>query len=138
MADGRFACGRVLQLNTEEIPTKSRCFFGGLHDWASDHEPSSEAIQECGFIAFGMMHIKAITTTGGAILGCRDLLLDEIQMPRLTSAHGGVGTMLLDGSKHLRPARPHEWGKYPVLGMWGYNFITGVANRKLSGTDHDQ
>ena len=133
MANGRFACGRVLQLNTEEIPTPTRGFFGGLHDWVGDAEPSSNDLKGRGFVAFGVMHIKAIATTGGAVLGCRELSLDDTQMPRLLSAHGGAGVMLLDGSKHLRLADNSELGKHPVLGTWGYNFIVEVANRKLLG-----
>ncbi|WP_044256578.1 Imm26 family immunity protein [Rhodopirellula sp. SWK7] len=132
MANGRFACGRVLQLNTEEIPTKTRGFFGGLHDWVGDTIPTADAIAKCGLIAYGVMHIKAITTTGGAVLGERDLSLDEIEMPRMISAHGGAGTMLLDGSTHLRLATRDEWGAFPVIGCWGYNFITQIADRKLA------
>ncbi|MEM9185045.1 MAG: Imm26 family immunity protein [Planctomycetota bacterium] len=133
MADGRFGCGRVLQLNTEEIPTKTRGFFGGLHDWVGESKPTSEAIRNRKLIAFGVMHIKAITTTGGAVLGHRELLLDEIEMPLQTNAHGGIGVMMLDGSKHLRPADQDELGAYPVLRTWGYNVITKLADRMLAG-----
>lgn len=131
MATGSFACGRVLQIGTEHIPTKTRAFFGGLHDWVGDHEPTSDAISNSGFIAYGVMHIKAVTTTGGAILGERDLTLDGIRMPRMMCAQGGIGTMILDGSKNLRMATRDEWGAFPVLGYWGYDFITKLAKQKL-------
>ena len=135
MTDGRFACGRVLQLNTEEIPSKTRGFFGGLHDWVGDARPNADTISDSNLIAFGIMHIKTISSTGGEILGHRDFALDEITMPMMASACGGNGTMILAGSKQVRPATRDEWGVYPVLGVWGYDFITRLAETKLSGKD---
>jgi len=77
------------------------------------------------------MHIKAITETGGRILGERPLEADGIVLPTLLSAMGGAGTMLLAGADALRPARQSEWGKWPVLGVWGYDYIQTLANHHL-------
>lgn len=129
ISNGRFACGRVMQLNTPEIPTKSRTFFGGLHDWVRTKPPSPDSIARASFVAFGVMHIRAITTTGGAVLGVHPLQADAI--PKLLSAHGGSGTMLLHGADPIREARPEEWGTLPVLGFWGYNFIRELAESRF-------
>ena len=77
------------------------------------------------------MHIKAITTTGGAVLGERPLDSDSIVLPTMLSAYGGGGTMVLYGSAPVREAR--EWVKLPVLGYWGYDFIRELAEARLAG-----
>lgn len=131
LLSGSYACGRVLQVNAAEIPTKSRAFFGALHAWLGAGPPNSSDIAGIPFIAFGMMHIKAITTTGGKILGERSLDIDGIELPLLLSAHGGPGTMLLRGAEPLREAKREEWGTLPVLSTWGYNVIRKLAEAKL-------
>jgi len=130
--DGRFACGRVLQLDTEMIPSPRRAFFGGLHDWIDDVPPTSSAIADAGFVAYGVMHIKAITETGGRVLGGCPLLDRDDYHPTLLSEHGGVHAMILRGSLPVRRASKKEWGQLPVLGTWGYNFIKSLAESKLS------
>lgn len=128
---GLFACGRVLQLNGAEIPAKGRAFFGGLHRWVGGVAPSAESIAGAGFVAFGVMHIRAITETGGEILGERSLEADGFELPLLLSAHGGDGTLLLRGAEPVRDARRDEWGSHPLLGFWGYDFIQQLAQQHL-------
>jgi len=127
LPDGRFACGRVLQLGGSEIPTPTRSFFGGVHDWIGGEPPTTDSIAGRRLLETGIMHIKAITELGGEVQGCRSLPLDGIELPILLSAHGGSGTMLLRGADVLRPAQRDEWGKFPVLGYWGYDFIRQLA-----------
>ena len=129
LSSGRFACGRVLQLGGEALPSQSRCFFGGLHNWVGVEPPTSASIAGAGFLAFGAMHIRAITRIGGEILGMRALQHDGIEMPLLLSAPGGRGTMVLSGAARVRAARHDEWGKFPVLGVWGYGVIRKEAER---------
>lgn len=132
MDDGRFACGRILQLGGEENPTPTRAFFGGLHAWVGLNPPRAATSFGKIFVDVGMMHIRAVTNSGGHILGERDLVQDEIQLPELLSAHGGAGTMILSGAAHVRRARREEWGKMPVLRVWGYDVIVELANTKLA------
>ena len=40
LSNDKFACGRVLQIGTAEIPTKTRGFFGGLQDWIGASPPN--------------------------------------------------------------------------------------------------
>ena len=133
LPDGRFACGRVLQLGGSEIPTPNRTFFGGLLDWIGTESPTADAIAGSQLVKTGVMHIKAITELGGEILGHRPLEADGIELPTLLSAHGGPGTKVLLGADALRPAKREEWGNRPVLGIWGYNFIQQLAAHRLTG-----
>lgn len=128
---GGFGCGRVLQLNAEGIPVRTRAFFGGLHRWSSQTPPDARMGFGSEFVAFGVMHIQAILATGGAILGERPLEADGIELPYLLSAHGGPGTMLLRGALPVRRARKEEWGTIPVLGFWGYDYIAELATHHL-------
>ena len=131
LSSGQWACRRVLQLGGEEVPSPSRAFFGGLHNWVGIEPPSSASIAGAGFLAFGVMHIRAITGVSGQVLGIRPLELDAVELPILLSAHGGAGTMVLSGARRLREAHREEWGKLPVLGFWGYDFIQQLAERHL-------
>ncbi len=131
MSDGRFACGRVLELGGQEIPTPTRGFFGGLHDWVGTAPPNPNTQLGPRFIKYGIMHIRAILESGGALLGMRPLEADGIELPRFLSAHGGPGTKILCGASHIRDARPDEWGTLPVLGFWGTDFIVSLANHHL-------
>src|SRR6476469_9439644 len=73
LPDGRFACGRVVQVGCSTIPTPSRAFFGGLHHWIGAAVPSAEDIAGRPIVAWGVMHIRAIANLGGEVLGERDL-----------------------------------------------------------------
>lgn len=127
LPDGRFACGRILQLQGSEIPTPSQAYFGGLQNWVGKNLPTSESIAGSEIIAFGVMHIKAITELGGEVLGYRTLEFDKIKLPTLLSALGGPSTKVLCGANAIRNAARVEWGKWPVLEFWGCDFIVQVA-----------
>ncbi len=130
-APGRFACGRVLQVEGDHLVTRTRAFFGCLHDWTGDHPPTSSDLEGSGVVASGTMHVKAVRETGGLILGNRALELDQLEVPLLLSARGGAGTMLLRGVSTVRPANRDDLERYPVLSAWGYNFIRTLAATKL-------
>lgn len=106
-------------------------FFGGLHQWLGNQPPTSEDIAGSSLVAFGLMHIKAITTTGEGILGERPLEADLIELPLFLSAVKGPGTMLLRGAEAIRQATSDEWGTFPILSTWGYSFIVKLAEAKL-------
>jgi len=132
MKSGGFACGRILQLRGAEMPTKTRAFFGGLHNWRGSALPTQTDIADAGFVAYGVMHVKSITYRGGAVLGERPLHLDNHELPALLSAHGGPGTMVLQGAEPVREALVSEWGTLPVLEFWGYDFIAELAEARLN------
>jgi len=124
---GKFACGRVLQVGFKGNPSKTRSFFGCLLDWIGTCPPSENAIAGSLPFRFGVMHVKAITETGGEVLGERALEADGIEIPTLLSEMGGPATQILHGADPVRPARKEEWGGYPVLGYWGYDYIQKLA-----------
>ena len=130
-ASGLFACGRVLQVNGAQIPTKTKSFFGGLHQWVGHAVPSVESIAGAEFLEFGVLHVRAITETGGEIIAERSLENDGFELPLLLSASGGDGTLMLRGVEPVRNARPDEWGSLPVLGFWGFDFIQQLAQQHL-------
>ena len=132
LKDGRFAFGRVLQVGGDMIPTPSRGFFGGLHAWTGMEKPTEASIAGSALLHVGVMHIRAIVSLGGEILGCRSLALDSIAAPILLSAMGGPGTMVLQGATSVRPAKLEEWGRFPVLGYWGWDFIQALANKEFT------
>ena len=129
LSDGRFACGRVLQLGGSLLPGKGRDFFGGLQDWIGDAPPTAEAIAGTGIAEMGIMHVKAITEIGGDILGFRPLELDGIELPLLLSQLCGPDVDLLRGADLVRPARPDEWGTLPLICYWAYGFIEQLGEQ---------
>jgi hypothetical protein len=122
LPSGQYACGRVLQLGGSAVPIKTRAFFGGLQDWIGDSPPTISSIAGTRIAQFGVMHVRAITETGGEILGLRPLDLDGIELPALHSAMG-LSAQLLHGADAVRDAREDEWGTRPTLVYWSYPFI---------------
>jgi hypothetical protein len=135
LAKGRFACGRVLQLGGSEVPIKTRAFFGGLQDWIGNDPPTRESIAGTRIAHFGVMHIKAITETGGEILGLRPPELDGIVLPELHSARV-FSAKLLVGADAVRDAREDEWGTRPVLVYWSYGFIEQLGEQLAARGEH--
>jgi hypothetical protein len=129
LADGSFACGRVLQTEGDHLPTPSRTFFGGLHAWLGTSAPTSEQVAGATFVDFGIMHIRAIVRVGERVLGNRPLEADGIELPLMLDAHGGPTARVVRGAQTLRTARREEWGTLPVLGFWGYDFIQTLAEK---------
>jgi hypothetical protein len=129
LADGGFACGRVLQTEGDHLPTPTRTFFGGLHGWFGKSPPTSEDIAGAALVAFGIMHVRAIVRVGGRVLGNRPLEADGLELPLMLDAHGGPTTRVVRGAQTVRAARRAEWGRLPVLGFWGYNFIQTLADK---------
>lgn len=131
-ADGSFACGRVLQTEGEYLVSPRKAFFGSLLDWIGDSAPTADSIAGAPVLRSGIMHIKAIVSTGGEVLGNRPLDADGLVPPTLLSAHGGNDTWILRGVVSVRRARPDEWGTFPVLGYWGLDFISALAEADLT------
>jgi hypothetical protein len=133
LSDGRFACGRVLAVPTEPdlyVPVSKRIFLAGLMGWIGDHVPDADGIAGARLFAQGFAHIKAIATTGGAILGIRPLGLDSVA-PTLWRSHAAGGTVwIYQGATRLRHARPGD-ESLPIMSTWGYGVISLLAERLL-------
>lgn len=101
-------------------------------DWVGANPPDYESLAGATLVDQGTAHIKAITYTGGQILGCRDLGLDSIVGLRKVSHRRGGVVYLYEGATRLRPATPEEAAAMPLLGVWGFGFIAKRADRLFS------
>jgi hypothetical protein len=135
LSDARFACGRVLDVPREQDPhvTVARTLFlAGLLDWVGTTPPTSRAIAGAVLVEQGFAHIKAITTTGAAILGQRDLDADGI-VPALWRSHEAGGTVwVYEGARRVRPATSADRA-LPLMGTWGYSVIRVLAEHRFVG-----
>lgn len=131
LSDGRFACGRVAQLGGTQVPAPTRCFFAALQDWIGESPPTAEALAGGRILRWGVMHIRAITRTGGAILGERPLAADGIVLPQLVTARLGHGVQLLEGANDVRLATREEMQTLPVITYWGLDVIRVAAEHHL-------
>ena len=135
LSDGRSACGRVLAIpppGDPHLPANTRSFLAGLMDWTGTEPPTSEQLAGSQVIDQGMAHVRTIGETGGMLLGCRNLMLDAITGMRMVSHRMGGTVYLYEGARRLRAATTQEAASLPVLGTWGYRFITTRANYLLS------
>jgi hypothetical protein len=107
-------------------------FLAGLLDWVGATPPTSRAIAGGRLIAQGFAHIKAITATGAAVLGQRDLESDGI-VPALWRSHDAGGTVwVYQGARRVRPATSAD-RELPVVSTWGYSVITVLAEQRFVG-----
>lgn len=136
LSDGRFACGRVLDTKATAGPDdhddlglslSTRVFFLGLMDWVGEVAPSTDSLAGAALLRQGAAHILTITTTGGEILGNRDLALDGIT-GLIQASHKTGGTVwLYRGARRLRPATREEATRGPWISHWGFKVITVTA-----------
>ena len=135
LSDGRFACGRVLDVPKSgdlHVPANSRMFLAGLLDWVGSQPPTVESIAGASLIEQGFAHIKAILTTGGQVLGCRDLDGDGI-VPAAWRSHEAGGTVwVYEGARRLQPATAADRG-LPLMSTWGYSVLQLLADKRLIG-----
>ena len=69
LGDGKYSCGIVLSLVSNESKRDSRMFLAGLLDWVGNSLPQESSLVDCSVLDKGFAHIKTITETGGEILG---------------------------------------------------------------------
>jgi hypothetical protein len=77
LTNGRFACGRVMLVPA--FGSKDRVGVQvALLEWVGDCPPSSAEIAGRPILEEARSRFDAISKTGGAVLGCRDLELDGL------------------------------------------------------------
>jgi hypothetical protein len=123
LRDGTFACGRVVERMPTGKPGARVGFLGGLLDWRDSSKPDDQSIAGASFLAQGVVHIRAITSSGGSILGHRDLALDELGPWTFV-----YGATIQRGFTFLRAWQGSDAGKFPSLGWWGYDIMQARAN----------
>jgi hypothetical protein len=132
LSDGRYGCGRVLDVpRTPDpaVPVSSRTFLAGLMDWAGSAPPTESSIAGASLLRQGFAHIRTIHESGSAILGRRDLELDAITPYLWRDATGGANVWVYAGAQRVRPWERGE--RVPVMSMWGLQVIRLLAERAL-------
>jgi hypothetical protein len=127
LSNGKFACGRVLQVGDFLEYGSRTTILAGLMDWSGDHLPTSQAISGCKLLEQGGMHIKGITWNGGQILGLRSLESDNLEPMYELSQTPGKGCMLMRGLIVVRDATLDEMQTLDRHSGWGYGVIKGLA-----------
>ncbi len=128
LSNGKYSCGRVVERMPKGMAGAGVGFLGGVLDWCGAIPPTNESIAGAAFLSQGIMHIKAIITTGGVILGNRSLVLD--QLDAFTFVHGGI---IQKGFTPVRTWCREDKGAFPALSWWGYDIAETIANRNFSG-----
>jgi len=105
-------------------------FLAAVLDWRGANEPTSESIERLPCLAQGKAHIRAITRTGGTVLGWRDLDADGIEPWLFRGAELNPNSSVLRGCTPLRPQTPADTD-LPVLSAWGYSFAVRIAEARF-------
>ena len=127
LADGSFGCGRVLEHMPKGMPGSRVGFLGALLDWHEPEPPNSQRIAGAASVEQGVMHVFAITKTGGAVLGNRPLALDRLEPWTFID-----GNSVQKGFTRLRAAARADVG-LPALSWWGYTVIQILGNKRFLG-----
>lgn len=127
LSDGRYACGRVLDIDRDAAYGRRTSFLAGLMDWCGDTPPTAERIAGMRILEQGEAHIKTILENGGEILGCRRLEADGLAPLLCLSAQYGGDLQL--GLKVLRAATREEQERLAPLAGWGYKVISIAAEQ---------
>lgn len=106
LGDGSFSCGVVISRVTNNGKIDSRLFLAGLLNWHSKVPPKTTDLTHCGVIESAYTHIKAITETGGHVLG---VAAPQIRAPIAQEHTDSIST-------------------------WGYNFIVKKAERAFTAS----
>ena len=129
LSDGRFACGRVLQIARDYGEISTKTFLAGLMDWAGDVEPTSSDLSGGQILASGSAHIKTITSLGACITGFRELAADGLTVPLSLSHAVGPNCHLMMGYSILGLASEEDRRRLEPFSTWGYNFINLLAEK---------
>jgi hypothetical protein len=130
LSDGSFGCGRVIQIPGKEVRNSAMQFLAGVLDWHSTSVPTAESIAGADCLAQGNAHIRAITRTGGEILGYRDLAADGIEPWDFREAWVWKNSNVLKGLLPYRAQTPDD-DILPVLSTWGYNVACVIAEARF-------
>jgi hypothetical protein len=128
LPDGSFGCGRVIETKPPGSTGARVLFLAAVLDWHADAPPTAHAIAGAKCLDQGQAHLKAITETGGSILGHRPLELDNIEPWEFRGAQFHVNSYVYRGMEPLRPQQPADQA-LPVLGTWGYQVPVVIAER---------
>jgi len=95
-------------------------FLGGVLNWHSNKAPTVDSIVGSQCLKQGRAHIRAITRTGGMILGVRELASDGIEPWLFRGAQFWRNSKVYRGLTPIRPQTKDD-DDLPVLSTWGYD-----------------
>jgi hypothetical protein len=130
LSDGSFGCARVVQLKPREMTGARVAFLAAVLDWHSLEPPTTDAIALAPCLTQGDVHLKAITESGGSILGYRALEEDGIEPWLFRGAHGWQNSSVQLGFILVRPQKPED-SELPVFSTWGFNFAANIADARF-------
>jgi len=130
LSDGSFGCGRVVQLKPREMTGARVAFLAAVLDWHSLEPPTSDSIALAPCVAQGQVHLKAITESGGAILGHRALDDDGIEPWLFRGAHGWQNSSVQLGFFLVRPQQSDD-SELPVFSTWGFDVAVNIADARF-------
>jgi hypothetical protein len=115
------------------VPVNTRTFLAGLMAWVDTSMPTADSIAGCRVVDDGIVHVKAILTTGGQVLGCRELdTASQLLGEKVTHRAGGP-VYVYRGATRVRRATVEEAATLPVMSTWGYSAIAVRAEREFAG-----
>jgi hypothetical protein len=130
LSDGTFGCARVIEVPLGGVRISRVEFLAGVLDWHSTEMPTFGSIARAPCLAQGHAHIRAITRTGGEILGFRDLGADGIEPWLFRGAHFWKNSQVYRGLVPVRPQTPDD-NELPVLTTWGYEVPCVIAEARF-------
>jgi hypothetical protein len=105
-------------------------FLAAVLDWHSSEPPTSEAIAGAPCVTQGHAHLKAITETGGSVLGYRALEEDGLEPWLFRGAHGWQNSDVQRGFIRIRPQTPED-RELPVFSVWGFDVAVVIADARF-------
>lgn len=126
LSNGTFGCARVIEVPPAETRRSRVEFLAGVLDWHSTVLPIPDSIAGIKCLDQGCVHIRAITRTGGEVLGFRDLAADGIEPWLFRGAECWKDSQVLRGLIPVRPQTSND-DDLPVLSTWGYNVARLIA-----------
>jgi hypothetical protein len=130
LSDGTFGCGRVIEVPSAEMRFSRMEFLAGVLDWHSNKMPHSDSIAGSRCLDQGHAHIRAITRSGGKVLGFRDLASDGIEPWLFRGAEFWRNSQVCRGLIPIRAQTPDD-NRLPVLSTWGYAVACVIAEARF-------
>ena len=130
LSDGSFGCACVIQLMPKEMIGSRVSFLAGVLDWHGKELPSAESIAHSPCLDQGAVHLKAITETGGVIIGSISLEDAGIEPWIFRDADGWINSDLVKGFITIRPQTPDD-SQFPVFSSWGFKTPLIIAESRF-------
>ncbi len=130
LSDGTFGCARVIEVPPAETRMSRMMFLAGVVDWHSSALPTSDSIAGAQCLDQGQAHIRAITRTGGEILGIRQLAADGIEPWLFRGGSFWRNNEVFRGHTPIR-LQTLDDNNLPVLSTWGYEVPRVIAEARF-------